>query len=189
MVMQRIKDTAQNEFTTATRRATFILHRDVVLRTPFAFGTLRNSILPETLSTTQGIIGHVTTAVRYALPVETGSRPHWPPIEPLILWVKRKLAGKGSMMQLEAKDTARIQRRDVQIGLAKGKFVGRHNLKSGVILEKMIRSRAFLIARAISKRGTKAHRMFETAFNARAADVQRIFEEAVDRFVNKVSKL
>ena len=35
--------------------------------------------------------GRVGTSVQYGIYVEKGTRPHWPPLEPLKLWVQRKL--------------------------------------------------------------------------------------------------
>ena len=55
-------------------------------------GQLRNSVawrMPTMTGRT--IEGGVGTNVAYALPVEFGSRPHWPPLEPIQLWVQRKL--------------------------------------------------------------------------------------------------
>lgn len=38
-----------------------------------------------------GVIGMVSSPMNYAEPVELGTRPHFPPIEPLIDWVIQKL--------------------------------------------------------------------------------------------------
>jgi len=55
-------------------------------------GLLRNSVAWR-VPTMEGrtIQGGVGTNVAYALPVELGSRPHWPPLAPIELWVRRKL--------------------------------------------------------------------------------------------------
>lgn len=37
------------------------------------------------------IEGGVGTNVAYALPIEFGARPHWPPLAPIEFWVRRKL--------------------------------------------------------------------------------------------------
>ncbi|MBI4227713.1 MAG: hypothetical protein HY600_05545 [Candidatus Omnitrophica bacterium] len=66
------------------------------------------------------IEGGVGTNVAYALPIEGGSRPHWPPRAPLEFWVRRRLRVPASQAR-------------------------------GV---------AFLIARKIARRGTRARRIF-----------------------------
>lgn len=72
-----------------------ILHGAVVMKTPFAFGLLRQSITAEVLDVSQNITGRVSTPSPYGWPVETGSRPHWAPLEPLVLWARRKLGLSG----------------------------------------------------------------------------------------------
>lgn len=82
-------------------QATAVLARAVVLRfdkpaagLPQAVNTglLKNSVawrLPKMEA--RSIEGGVSTNVAYALPVEFGSKPHWPPLAPIEFWVKRKL--------------------------------------------------------------------------------------------------
>ncbi len=82
-------------------QATAVLARSIVLRferpaggLPPAINTgqLRNSVAWR-VPTIEGqtIEGGVGTNVAYALPIEFGSRPHWPPRDPIELWVRRKL--------------------------------------------------------------------------------------------------
>ena len=82
-------------------QATALLARASVLRferpaagLPPAVNTalLRNSVAWR-VPTVEGhtIEGGVGTNVAYALPIEFGSRPHWPPREAIEFWVKRKL--------------------------------------------------------------------------------------------------
>lgn len=82
-------------------QATAVLARSVVLRfskpaggLPKAVNTglLRNSVawrLPKVEGRT--IEGGISTNIAYALPVEFGSKPHWPPLAPIEFWVRRKL--------------------------------------------------------------------------------------------------
>ena len=83
----------RNELTAATYEAELLLEREIKEDTPVgATGLLRQSIhseAPVALSNT--VIGVVGTASMHALPVELGTRPHFPPIEPLIDWVQAKL--------------------------------------------------------------------------------------------------
>lgn len=72
-----------------------LLEREVSERTPSFQGLLRDSIGAEPLEVRGTTVsGSVGTALAYALPVELGARPHMPPVEPLVDWVRRKL-GKG----------------------------------------------------------------------------------------------
>lgn len=87
----------EEELYPSVLEAELLLEREIRERTPTSgAGTLRDSIgaLPVTFS---GIAfeGGVGTALSYAAPVETGSRPHRPPIEPLAEWVRRKLGKTG----------------------------------------------------------------------------------------------
>ena len=61
------------------------------MRRATAHGQLRGSVFGiERVSDTQ-VIGIVGTPVNYAVPVELGTKPHFPPIEPLVDWVRQKL--------------------------------------------------------------------------------------------------
>ncbi|HWR17122.1 MAG TPA: hypothetical protein VN577_19995 [Terriglobales bacterium] len=60
--------------------------------TPTAFGYLANGITVD-FAGGRNLIAtiHATPpGEKYVLPVETGTRPHFPPITPLMLWVKQK---------------------------------------------------------------------------------------------------
>ncbi len=69
-----------------------VLRDPIVDNTPHFLGNLRKSIAtPQPIVTADTILGQVSTPISYARPVETGTKPHTPPIEPLKLWAKRKL--------------------------------------------------------------------------------------------------
>lgn len=87
----KVRETAMQIFGDTTHGAVGILHPEVIKHTPHFLGYLARSIAPGVVISTNQIIGNVQTSVRYAQPVETGSKPHWPPIAPLRLWAKRKL--------------------------------------------------------------------------------------------------
>jgi hypothetical protein len=113
-------------------------------RTPQGVGGsasgLRASIFSEVRdSPLQAVIG---SNLPYALPVEFGSRPHFPPVQALIPWVQ--------------------------------KFI---SLKNGETAEGV----AFLIARAIARRGTPPREMFKSGFEGSQAAIVRIFETQVGR--------
>lgn len=74
---------------------------------PHATGTLQRSILPEMSYPTS----RVKVNVPYGIFVETGTRPHWPPIDPIRQWaskvgftgpaflVARAIASRGTRAQ------------------------------------------------------------------------------------------
>ena len=65
-----------------------------------------------------GIIAYVGTSLNYAPAVELGTKPHFPPIAPLVDWVRAVMGIEG----LEAKDVAfRIARKISRKG-TQGKF-------------------------------------------------------------------
>ena len=82
---------------------TGIIRSAVIEKTPVNTGALRNSIMEDTLEAPDGtIIGRVGTNIEYALPVEFGSRPHFPPIDPLTYWARRKFG----LSEAEARNVA-----------------------------------------------------------------------------------
>lgn len=72
------------------------LQSDVQEKTPTAFGTLRASIGTNIdVKPGLGVTGIVGTSLAHAIPVELGTRPHMPPVEPIRLWAQKKLGLTG----------------------------------------------------------------------------------------------
>lgn len=84
--------------------ASMLAEREIRERTPTSgAGLLRESIGAMPVEFVEsGARGGVATSLSYAAPVETGSKPHFPPVAPLTDWVERKLGLKGA----EAKGVA-----------------------------------------------------------------------------------
>lgn len=142
----RAPEIVEEEMQRYLAEATMHLRTEVVDRTPAAMGTLRASIHTDFSVSGSQILGVVGTAQPYAVPVELGTRPHFPPVQALEDWVRQKLGLSG----------------------------------------KEAHSVAFLIARKISKKGTKGHFMFRDAFQANAGEVQRQFDAAAARIVARI---
>lgn len=90
---EQIPELVQDELTAAIREAQELLLREIKEDTPIgATSKLRGSIEAHSPiihhQTVEGIVG---TSALHALPVEMGTRPHFPPVEPLIDWVQAKL--------------------------------------------------------------------------------------------------
>jgi len=78
----------------AMRDSTLLVVRDAKINAPVDTGRLRASILPEIVAGQDEVWGVVGSNLEYAPAVETGSRPHMPPIEPLAAWVRRHHIGE-----------------------------------------------------------------------------------------------
>lgn len=58
-------------------------------------GWLRNSITSEVQREAGRVVGIIGTNNQYAVYVHEGTRPHWPPVNPIKNWVIRKLGITG----------------------------------------------------------------------------------------------
>ncbi|MCB1908812.1 MAG: HK97 gp10 family phage protein [Rhodocyclaceae bacterium] len=108
---------AHDELSRFMAAATAHLQGEVQQRTPTHHGTLRGSIIGrvQPLAGGLGVEGVVGTSLAYAIPVELGTKPHMPPIEPLVDWARSKLG----LSQKEARSAAwgiagKIARRGTQ---------------------------------------------------------------------------
>ncbi|MBU0691547.1 HK97 gp10 family phage protein [bacterium] len=87
----KLTNDANRELEKTMQDAAFLVHSAVIPKTPHASGTLRSSIQPaEPIVLHNSITGAVSTSLPYAPYVEYGSKPHWAPIGPLLLWAQRK---------------------------------------------------------------------------------------------------
>lgn len=71
------------------------MRSEVIDRTPAAYGTLRASISGVVENQAGGQLGIVSTPQPYAVPVELGTKPHFPPVQALEDWVRQKLGLTG----------------------------------------------------------------------------------------------
>ncbi len=67
-----------------------LLERETKDLTPTATGLSRNSIFSQEQTFAAGVLGVVGTAQLHVAYVELGTKPHFPPIEPLRDWVRVK---------------------------------------------------------------------------------------------------
>lgn len=118
-------------------------------------GSLRKSISSETLNrSTNATLSYLIKVfgnVNYSVFVHEGTRPHFPPIEPIMRWVKNK--GIGQQFYIKSKRAIATKRKAVKT-------------KSGVSEKRYsseVRSVAYAIAKSISKKGTRGKKFFELA--------------------------
>lgn len=104
-----------DELETAMGSSVAYLLRETQENTPTAMGTLRRSFISrvDVLASLDAVFGEVSSPLPYALPVELGTKPHYPPLEPLITWAEVKL----SLADDEAEAAAlAIQRKIGRVG-------------------------------------------------------------------------
>ncbi len=84
-----------DELTRATWEASLLMEREVKENTPVGIGGgggLKGSIAAqEPEASKNGILGITGTPMAHAVPVELGTKPHMPPIQPLADWAQHKL--------------------------------------------------------------------------------------------------
>lgn len=91
----RAPEIVLDELIAGTTEATLLLEREIQEHTPVGIGGgggLKGSFAarePRVLS--DNVIGEVGTPLAYAVPVELGSRPHFPPVQPLADWAQYRL--------------------------------------------------------------------------------------------------
>jgi hypothetical protein len=109
--------------------------------TPIDRGILRSGMQTSVLGTALEVTGRVFNPVPYALSVETGTAPHFPPVDALEGWGRRKLGQEGL---------------------------------------------GFVLARAISKRGTKGVFMFKQGLDACRPRIEGRYAEALSKIVSRL---
>ncbi|MCU7934116.1 MAG: HK97 gp10 family phage protein [Candidatus Thiodiazotropha sp. (ex Dulcina madagascariensis)] len=119
---ERVRDA----LTAATWEAEMLLLREIKEDTPVgATSNLRQSIHAETPAVLhESVEGIVGTSALHAIPVEMGTRPHFPPVEPLIDWVQAKLDIRD---ESDAEAVAFAIARKIAARGTKGQFMFRNN--------------------------------------------------------------
>ncbi len=120
-----------------------ILEGAVKENMPVDTGRARQTVTHEVDTSQIPDFALVGSNVEYVKYLETGTKPHWPPLSALQPWARR------------------------------------HGFPPG-------RAGAFLVAKAIARSGTKARRMFETAFTEKKADIDRIMERIGVQIKSKI---
>lgn len=124
------------EMRTGMNAAVLIVKGEILPLTPIDRGMLRQGVQTSLTGEATSLTGRIFDPVTHALPMELGTRPHFPPVGPLIGWVQRKLG-------VSAKDAPHV---------------------------------AFLVARSISRKGTKAREFFKRGWQVSEGRVRSTFE-------------
>ncbi len=131
----------------------------IVVQTPVNVGLLRGSVDKQIFGAPPNFRGEVFTPLLYGIVVERGraAGATAPPIAPIMLWVRRK------------------------------QIVFTRVLKSGKTVPLSIESTAFLIARAIGRRGIKGKFMFEKGFEAALPHILRIWDKLPENIAARLT--
>jgi hypothetical protein len=156
---QNVKDLQGAPFLRAMQQATLLVERTAKKEAKVDRGMHRSKLTPDVTqvgTVTTGIVGSNLAYAPYAV---LDTKPHWPPLAPLIEWVHRKgLAGSYSV----------TTRRRV-------------GSKSSQYTED--RRVAFIIARKISKRGTKGDMSLIKGIEQNAPRIYTLLGNAVAEIV------
>ncbi|CAN5439069.1 hypothetical protein BH10PSE18_BH10PSE18_19030 [soil metagenome] len=138
----------RRELLAAMTQATLLVEREVKEGIPRgATGLTAASVTSDAFSTSAGVLGIVGSSQPAALFVELGTKPHMPPVEALVPWVR-------AVLGVDAKRAPSV---------------------------------AFLIARKIARKGTKAQRPFALALARTEGQVLRMIESAADRIASHLA--
>lgn len=157
-------------FNEATKQMEAQAKENVTANNSVASGQLRAGITSDVTITPAELTGVVSAVAKgangynYAPAVEYGTSPHWPPLEPLVEWVRLKhLAGSYSVKSHRRLGGA-VRRLDEDTQLARA------------------------IQRKIARRGTKARPFMEPAFESKKNDIARLIEKGIDQAVRNIGK-
>ena len=134
-------EVTRRELLAAMTQGTQLVEREVKDGMPRVTGLTAASVASDAFSTPVGVIGTVGSSQPSATFLELGTKPHMPPVEALVPWVKAVLG----------------------------------------VEPKRARSVAYLVARKIARKGTKAQKPFDKAIAATEGQVLRMFEDAAGR--------
>lgn len=96
-LMKAYPEISKSARTARVTEAIMLMEREVKKDTPWGAGPihLRDSIFSEVRHEGQKTAGILGTPLEHGLPVEFGSKPHFPPIDPIEFWVEKKLGLAG----------------------------------------------------------------------------------------------
>ncbi len=149
------------------------LERAIAEKIPVNTGATRGALFSQIRGVSQGRgEAIVSLPVEHAEALESGSRPHWPPMAPIELWVRQRFRDKGG--SIRAAVTSRQPKRS--------------RLSAAARQERAIRSLAFLVARKIAQRGTKAIKMFSRSVTELQPEIDRRWVETVTHIARRLSE-
>jgi hypothetical protein len=191
-------EVAGRETARAMLSSVLVVERAVVKGTPVNEGRARNAVSSSIQGDGANLMGIVAgEGVEYLPYLETGTRPHMPPIEPIERWVRqkglwqkdvaafqaRRKAGKLSKAYKAAEKGRKARRFNVPRDANE-----RRSLLRGVerVKEAAIERIAWAVALKIKRDGTPAFRMFENGWKTTKPLVEKLFDQAWHRVLRSV---
>lgn len=162
----------KDEITAYLTKGSKQLERAIAEKMPVNTGATRGALFSQVRGVAQGRgEAIVSLPVEHAEVLESGSKPHWPPRAPIELWVAQRFREKGGSIRAAVRSVRKRGSRET--------FADRQSAA--------IRSIAFLVARKIAQRGTKAIRMFARSVTELQPDIDRQWAETVTRIAQRLS--
>lgn len=146
--MRRLRRGVVKASQSTARKGVRVVQRNA----PEAFGEIREGV--EARSTENGAV--IDSTAPHSAPVEEGSRPHMPPVEPLIAWVKlRGMQGLTATGQVHRARATNVHAKSIaaQIKALTNRATATQGRSTDIDVATQI---AWAIAFAIKKHGTKA---------------------------------
>jgi hypothetical protein len=140
-------EATRRELLATMTQGALLVEREAKDRMPKHTGMTAASISSDAFATPVGVIGMVGSSQPTAMFAELGTKPHRPPVQALVPWVRDVLG----------------------------------------VDAKRAKSVAFLVARKIARRGTRAKRPFADAAAATDGQVLRMFEDAAARVATRLA--
>lgn len=163
------------ELTAFLTRSSKAFEERVAMDTPVNSNTARGSLFSKLRGINmQRGSAIVSMPVKYAEPLDEGGKPHWPPIAPIILWVRQRFRDKTGSMR-------------VSVRKVRSRITGRP-------LKDRNEAAIYRIARAVSwkiyRDGTKAYRMFTHAQKDLERDITLTWwEQTLTRIARRLESL
>lgn len=94
--LQQAPEITREEMSVSVEAALLLLEREIKENTPLGANQLlraswTHQLRGEEIGEGLGVVGEVFSPLNYALPVELGTKPHFPPIDALRDWAEKKL--------------------------------------------------------------------------------------------------
>jgi len=146
---ERAPDIVVEELTAGIWESELLLERETKELTPVGVsGGTRSSIQarePKRLA--DNVVGEMGSPMKHVLAVELGTKPHYPPIQPLAEWVEHKFGYSGN----EARNVAFLIQRKIGRKGTEGAFMFKQAFEANQ--EQVLRIMARASGRAVSRIG------------------------------------
>lgn len=166
--MRAKQSQVMNGIRSASTQGAMHLKREI----PVAHGELRESVYAAPAA--------IIVDAPHAAAVNNGSRPHWPPLAPLVEWVKLRGA-QGLLSERQQRRLPGTSTRSAATGVAGLLRSHEHRGPAGFMDIDAPVEAARAIQRAIASRGTKPHHFIEKAL----PEIYRLLDREIRKSLKK----